>query len=400
MNRRLIHGFLLILFCLAFTMTGFAQSESYLDTIYQAGNQGSAAITDEEPVNYVTEEEEPEIVDVPDQKGIPAQQEALNKLQNMINNIMRILAGKMCGTRIVIVVIPCDRIVPKPPPTGTSTGTSTATSTGTSTSTGTATSTGTSTSTSTGTSTSTSTSTSTGTSTSTSTGTSTATSTSTSTATSTGTSTGTTKPTDVAGMRSYIKQKYNIDCTDGDRATWSINQINAADEAFESLPSFFRGATQQVFRDGPAPSFAPPSVLGYVIVPQRKVHMMDLSTKMTQGLYNSLVAAYGRAPTTEEQMYALKRNFQGTLVHEMTHCFQNTYPQVYNSWRSTFNCASSPTGYGKTQPAEDMAESVRVYWSGGSIRNGRFVSNSGVVMDMQRYEFIKTYIMKGKEYLN
>lgn len=169
-------------------------------------------------------------------------------------------------------------------------------------------------------------------------------------------------PDDVAGMRQYIKQKYNIDCADGDRATWSINQIRAAEEAFAELPPFFRDATQKVLRDGPAPSFAPPSVLGYVIVPQRIVHMMDLSTKMTQGLYNSLTAAYGRAPTQEEQMHALKRNFQGTLVHEMTHTFQNTYPQIYDQWRRTFNHQTSPTGYGKTQPAEDMAESVRVYF--------------------------------------
>jgi hypothetical protein len=210
----------------------------------------------------------------------------------------------------------------------------------------------------------------------------------------------TVKPNDVGGMRSYVQQKYGINCSDGQGATWSINQLNAADEAFDSLPPFFREATQVVYRDGPAPSFAPPTTLGYVIVPQRKIHMLDLSTKMTQGLYNSLVAAYGRAPTEEEQMYALKKNFQGTLVHEMTHTFQNTYPQIYNSWKQSFNHASSPTSYGKTQPAEDMAESVRVYWSGGRISNGKFISNSGVQMDLARYEFIKTHIMKGKEFLN
>jgi hypothetical protein len=389
MNRRTILALFLIFGFITVNICGYAQSESYLDTIYQAGDKGSAAALEEEDVNYVTDPEEPpEIVDIPEQKGLPEQQEALNRLQNIINNIMRILGGKMCGTKIVIVVIPCDKIVPKPPaepePTPDPTpdpapdpqpdpdpapepdpapqpdptpdpepapqpdpapdpqpepdpapeqnpGD---------------------------------------------------------------------KPDDVAGMRSYIQQKYGISCTDGDQANWSINQIKAADEAFESLPEFFRNATQVVYRDGPAPSFAPPTVLGYVIVPQRKIHMMDLSTKMTQSLYNALTAAYGRPPTQEEQLYALKRNFQGTLVHEMTHCFQNTYPQVYQSWKNTFNCSSSPTGYGKTQPAEDMAESVRVYWSGGKIQNGKFISNGGIQMDLDRYEFIKAHIMKGKEFLN
>jgi hypothetical protein len=133
--------------------------------------------------------------------------------------------------------------------------------------------------------------------------------------------------------------------------------------------------------------------------------MLDLSAQMTQGAYNSLVAAYGRAPTTEEQMAYLKHNFKRTLVHEMTHCFQNTYPQVMQTWSQKFwpggrLVGQCPTGYGRTQPVEDMAESVATYWTGGSIRNGVFVSRSGTTMDLERYNFIKKYIMDGKEYLN
>jgi hypothetical protein len=84
----------------------------------------------------------------------------------------------------------------------------------------------------------------------------------------------------------------------------------------------------------------------------------------------------------------------------MTHTFQNTYPQIAQRWYNTFDHRTSPTGYGATQPAEDMAESVRVYWQGGRIQNGRFVSNGGTTMDLERYEFIKNYIMDGEEYLN
>jgi outer membrane biosynthesis protein TonB len=392
MKRQTFFIFFLVLGFVTAGIAGYAQSQSYLDTIYQADQQkkGAATSIEEDDAQYAQDSANAnsEIIDVPEQEGRPEQQTAQEKLQNVINNILRILTGKVCGTRIIIVVIPCEKIIPPPEPepepepepdpqpdpdpapdpepdpdpdptpdpepdpdpdpapepepepepdpdpdpdpvVDPDQ-----------------------------------------------------------------------KPDDVEGMRAYIKDTYGIDCSDGDRATWSINQIKAADEAFESLPPFFRDATQVVYRDGPAPSFAPPTVLGYVIVPQRKVHMMDLSTKMTTGLYNSLVNAYGRAPTEEEQMAALKRNFQGTLVHEMTHTFQNTYPQIAQRWYNTFDHRTSPTGYGATQPAEDMAESVRVYWQGGRIQNGRFVSNGGTTMDLERYEFIKNYIMDGEEYLN
>ncbi len=207
-------------------------------------------------------------------------------------------------------------------------------------------------------------------------------------------------------MRAAVLAKYGISLTDGaNNCSWSINQLNAANEAFGELPSFFRKCTDVVYRDGqPNASFIPPSASAYVMVPQRKVHMLDLSVSMTQNAYNSMVAAYGRAPTQAEQMAYLKHNFKRTLVHEMTHCFQNTYPQVYQAWASKFwpggrLSGTCPTGYGRTQPAEDMAESVATYYTGGTIRNGMFVSKSGATMDLNRYNFIKQYVMDGKEYL-
>ncbi len=405
MNRRL--AFVLwVMLCFVLTNIApvTAQGDSYLDTIYRAGNAGTAVTGEDSQVNYAGDDNQiPEVVDVPDPVGDPQQQKAIEKLQSVINSLMRIIAGRMCGTRIIVVVIPCERLFPKPPvPTATATSTSTSTSTGTSTSTATATSTSTSTSTATTTSTSTATATSTSTSTATATNTSTSTATATSTSTSTATATG----TDKESIRAAVKAKYNISLTDGTNGcSWSENQLKAADEAFGELPAFFRGCTDAVYRDGqPNASFIPASALAYVMVPQRKVHMLDLSVSMTQGAYNSMVAAYGRAPTQAEQMAYLKHNFKRTLVHEMTHCFQNTYPQVYQSWASRFwpggrLTGTCPTGYGRTQPAEDMAESVATYYTGGSIRNGVFVSRSGATMDMNRYNFIKQYVMNGKEYL-
>ncbi|EKD81458.1 MAG: hypothetical protein ACD_39C01798G0002, partial [uncultured bacterium] len=95
----------------------YAQSGSYLDSIYKADEQGTSAVADESGTTFVTgETETPEVVDVPEPTGDPAQQKALERLQAIINQLMRVLGGKMCGTRVVIVVIPCERIVPKPKP--------------------------------------------------------------------------------------------------------------------------------------------------------------------------------------------------------------------------------------------------------------------------------------------
>ncbi|OGK06408.1 MAG: hypothetical protein A2W80_11015 [Candidatus Riflebacteria bacterium GWC2_50_8] len=351
----------------------YAQSGSYLDSIYKADEQGTSAVADEPETNYATTDTDtPEVVDVPEPTGDPAQQKALERLQSIINQLMRIIGGKMCGARIVIVVVPCDRIVPKPKPEPAPAPNPSPTPTP------------------------------------------------------------TPKPEPAPApkpeptpapkpeptptpapqpstdskeaVRAAIKAKYGISAIAGQNQDWSENQLRAADEALASLPSFFRKCTDTVYRDGPPyDPRIPPSAAAYVIVPQHKVHMLDLSAQMTQGAYNSLCAAYGRAPTKDEQMAYLKHNYKRTLVHEMTHCFQNTYPQVMQTWSRKFwpggrLAGQCPTGYGRTQPVEDMAESVATYWTGGTIKNGVFVSRSGAVMDLERYNFIKKYIMDGKEY--
>ncbi len=407
MNRRLFAIFLVFCLLLSAEASIFAQGDSYLDTIYRAKDKGTAAGTNQNEINYAcpltsgnsqtaadddkwpVNDKPEDVVDVGEPVGDPSQQAAIEKLQRTIDSLMRVLTGKMCGVRIVVRVIPCRRIIPRPKPEPAPTPKPEPSPTP--------------------------------------------------------------KPEpkpepqpqpqptpkpeptpepapqpqpqptpqpepapqpDITppqgkdAIRASIKQKWGIDAADGQNQTWSENQLKAADEAFASLPPFFRNCTDVVYRDGPPySSFIPPTAAAYVIVPQRKIHMLDLSTKMTQSGYNSLVAAYGRAPTQEEQMAYLKHNFKRTLVHEMTHTFQNTYPQVMRTWQNTFwpggrLTGTCPTGYGRTQPVEDMAESVATYWTGGSIRNGYFVSNSGARMDLNRYNFIKNNIMDGKEYLN
>jgi hypothetical protein len=207
-----------------------------------------------------------------------------------------------------------------------------------------------------------------------------------------------------AQLKASLRAKYGVSALNGQGATWSKNQLIACDEAFASLPEYFRSCTDAIYRDGPPPSFAPAGTSGYVIVPQRKIHMLDASVTASQWLYNSLISRYGRKPTNAELMANLKYNFQRTIVYEMTHCFQNTHPDITRAWQNTFwpggrltgNC---PTSYGRTQPVEDMAESVATYWVGGKIEGGYFKAKNGNVMDLNRYNFIKKYIMDGKDYL-
>lgn len=310
----------------------FSQSGSYLETIFRAGDQGTATQYQEPETSYVIEgDEAPEAIDVPEPTGLEQHKAALQRLQNIVNRIISIIKGKITGITIKVVVIPCERIVPKPEPKPEP------------------------------------------------------------------------QPNDVESLRASIKQKYGVIAADGQGAKWSAGQLKAYDEVLESLPPIFREATQVVYRDGPPPSFAPAGTMGYVIVPQRRVHMLDMSVTYTQNMHNSLVRQLGRQPTAEEKVRAVRNTFKRTLVHEMVHTFQNTYPQLMSAWKSNFwprgrAVGTIPTSYGRSMAAEDMAESVAEYWIGGRIEGNMFISRSGARMDINRYNFIKNNMMNGKEY--
>ena len=84
----------------------------------------------------------------------------------------------------------------------------------------------------------------------------------------------------------------------------------------------------------------------------------------------------------------------GILVHEMTHAFQNQHKDIEAAWKAQFWNGKSPksssvSDYGNTIDYEDMAESVRVYYMEGPTMKANFPD---------RYEFIKTRIMGGKEF--
>jgi hypothetical protein len=88
------------------------------------------------------------------------------------------------------------------------------------------------------------------------------------------------------------------------------------------------------------------------------------------------------------------RSFKGPFVHEMTHNFQAGNPAVVNAWNTQFwstgtAVPSSVSGYGNSNAAEDMSESVRTYWQIGPQMK---------TTHPDRYKFIKDNIMGGIEF--
>jgi len=168
-----------------------------------------------------------------------------------------------------------------------------------------------------------------------------------------------------AGLKAEIKSKYGISANDGDGATWSQKQLEEANKVLATLPEAFRSHTKTLQRDA---VFQNPGVYGYVRLGIPTVHLLN-------------AACY-------------QGTFQGTLVHEMTHTLQANKPQLVRAWEQQFWASGRPnpgsvSTYGNSQPIEDFAESVRQYWqAGASMKKSQ----------PARYEFVRKYVMGGKEY--
>ncbi len=177
-----------------------------------------------------------------------------------------------------------------------------------------------------------------------------------------------TLPGTIAGLKNFMEKQFGITAVDGDGATWSQRQLEEANKVLATLPASFRSCTTKIQRDK---MYQSSSVLGYVRMGIPTVHLMDSSCK--QG------------------------TFQGTLVHEMTHCFQSSHPDITQLWKKTFwpvggligPWPPSVSSYGNSSYLEDMAESVRAYWQDGPNMKAK---------QPKRYEFIKKYVMGGREF--
>jgi len=85
-------------------------------------------------------------------------------------------------------------------------------------------------------------------------------------------------------------------------------------------------------------------------------------------------------------------DFEGSIVHEMTHARQEHHSPVMSDWQSQFWNGSSPktesiSDYGNSKPSEDMAECVKAYFRRGAELKAGFPD---------RYNFIKTRFMEGR----
>ncbi len=177
----------------------------------------------------------------------------------------------------------------------------------------------------------------------------------------------------VTGLINAIRAQFGIIMENG-TAQWALNTLKTVYNAFAKLPSSFFGRTQTVQRISTTPLGS--GVMGYVNTgAPGKIYITDLGAQL---------------------------DLAGTLVHEMTHCFQfngnistmNTWSQQFWGARNSYSgqaqyATAPPTEYGKTNAYEDMAESVRVYFASSASLKQR---------DPARYEFVKTRIMNGKEF--
>lgn len=202
---------------------------------------------------------------------------------------------------------------------------------------------------------------------------------------------------DLEKFKLEIKVKYGISLLENGSA-WNELQLRLSEKVFSSLPDSFLRCTQSIVREPLPPHGKSQRIAAYVRMPQKKIHILDLGVSMPEQYRIAFEKVNKRPPKNKEVIGYIADKYPGYLVHEMTHCFQNANPSVLNAWKKLFDYTESPTKYGKNNHLEDMAESVRLYWSGGRIYKNEFVADSGDVMDIERYNFIKENIMRGREY--
>ncbi len=318
--------------------------------------------------------------------------------------------------------------------TSTSTSTSSDTGSNTSTSTSTSSDTGSNTSTNTSTSSDTGSNTSTSTSTTSDTGSNTSTSTSSDTGSNTSTNTGTDTGTEetVDDLKSKISSNYGVPCIDGS-SSFTTRQLQLIDEAFAKLNSknasakAFLKTTAGIVRDSVPPNNIEVSTVddestmtGYVIDGEKIVHILDKAATLSEQDIKDLEETNGRKFSQEELVQYIEDDFTNTIIHEMTHAYQNAEKEkgndIIEKWKERFwksdteikDGGITPSSYAQTEPGEDMAECVAFYVNGGGViytnTEGKqvFRANdfSGSKMDIERYNWIKENIFNGAEFLD
>ncbi len=173
-----------------------------------------------------------------------------------------------------------------------------------------------------------------------------------------------TPPSGSAAILAEMKSKFNITPRNGS-GRWDESQLRSAFRVLSSLPESFRKCTRFIQRDG-----GQGGVLGWVMLGNPTVHIESAAV----------------SPGT----------FQGTLVHEMVHCFQAQNDNIYRQFIRTFypggrRSGRSVSAYGCTSAIEDMAECGRAFWAKGALMKKYYPG---------RYEFMKRYVFGGTEFID
>lgn len=176
----------------------------------------------------------------------------------------------------------------------------------------------------------------------------------------------------VAGLIDAIRNKFGV-VMENATAQWALSSLKTIYNTFLRLPQQFLASTRFIQRISTTSIGA--GVMGYVNSgsPSR-LYITDLGNQL---------------------------DLVGTMVHEMAHCVQFNNWNVATAWTSQFwgarnaytgqqsYISAPPTEYGKTNPLEDMAETVRLYYTAPSSLKST---------NAARYAFVKNNIMGGREF--
>lgn len=240
---------------------------------------------------------------------------------------------------------------------------------------------------------------------------------------------------DIDNLKAKINSNYGIPVEDGD-SKFTVKQLELMDATFAMMKATnstavnnFMKATSKIVRDkkladnvivATVEDDNRDNVVGYVLNGKTDVHILDravtLSEKNIKELEDTNKCKFSQA----ELEKLIEDNYVHTIIHEMTHAFQNSEKEKGNDlvakwkekfWESDTKIKSdgiAPTAYAKTAPYEDMAECVAFYVTGGGVtyknEDGKEVFSAydfyNSTMDIERYNWIKENIFNGVEFLD
>ena len=240
---------------------------------------------------------------------------------------------------------------------------------------------------------------------------------------------------EIDNLKAKINSTYGIPVEEGD-SKFTVKQLELMDATFAMMKAAnstavnnFMKATTKIIRDKAVPegftsATVPESqldnVCGYVTKGKTEAHILDRAANLSEKNIKELEELNKRKFSQTELEEIVEDNYVHTIVHEMTHAFQNSEKEKGNDlvakwtekfWESDTKIKSdgiAPSSYAKTAPYEDMAECVSYYVTGGGIKyknaDGKDVFRAydytGATMDIERYNWIKDNIFNGTEFLD